>query len=74
MPLGSSLTKQWHEDSGLTERSGDSHIVLHRRQPLGPGWEPMSGTVLGVVADMHRTARTPRPAAAWVPYTREVWG
>lgn len=51
-------------------------IVLHRastaRSRVG---EPMSGTVLGVVADMYSYGKdTPVPAEAWVPYTREVWG
>lgn len=51
-------------------------IVLHRastaRSRVG---EPMTGTVLGVVADMYSFGKdSPVPAEAWVPYTREIWG
>ncbi|MGV3710717.1 MAG: ABC transporter permease [Gemmatimonas sp.] len=50
-------------------------MVLHRASSARPDvGEPMYGSVIGVVADMHSFGKeSPVPPEAWVPYTREVW-
>lgn len=51
-------------------------VTLHRASTArGNVGEPLPGTVVGVVADMHSYGKdSPVPAEAWVPNTREVWG
>ena len=52
------------------------NLTLHRASSGRPDvGEPLPGTVVGVVADMHSFGKdSPVPAEAWVPNTREVWG
>lgn len=51
-------------------------VTLHRASSARPNvGEPLPGTVVGVIADMHSFGKdSPVPAEAWVPNTREVWG
>ncbi|MBC8088266.1 MAG: ABC transporter permease [Phycisphaerae bacterium] len=70
--INETLARRFWPDGNAVGQS----IVLHRASSARPRvGEPMSGTVLGVVADMHSYGKgEPVPAEAWVPYTREVWG
>lgn len=51
-------------------------VTLHRASSGRPNvGEPLPGTIVGVVADMHSFGKdSPVPAEAWVPNTREIWG